>query len=217
MSGGGVLRDGALALEISTAVVRELVSTTGRGPLKAKTTVGDNAVSVVLQDTLTRGERNLVDAGESDAVLGLRRLWQTVTRDSCGRRTAELTPRKVGGVLSEHHPTPGHPRGGLILEGADSDRATRTRAVIETRENESTVELSVRDEGEGFDPAIRPAGFGLLGIRERVGLLHGAVQIESTPGDGTTVSASLPGQRRSATAATAAPDPTRRTGTGVVG
>ena len=43
-----------------------------------------------------------------------------------------------------------------------------TRAVIETRENASTVELSVRDDGDGFDPATSTAGFGLLGMRERV-------------------------------------------------
>ncbi len=87
-----------------------------------------------------------------------------------------------------------------------------TRAVIETRETESTVELSVRDDGEGFDPASRTAGFGLLGMRERVGLLHGAVHIESTPGTGTTVSASFPAQRRPSTAATATWGPIRATG-----
>jgi signal transduction histidine kinase len=92
-----------------------------------------------------------------------------------------------------------------------------TRAVIETRESEHTVELSVRDDGDGFDQGSRTAGFGLLGMRERAGLLHGAVHIESSPGAGTTVSASFPAQRRPAAAATATPDRTRRTGTGVVG
>ena len=65
--------------------------------MRAKTTLGDNAVFVVLQDALTRAERNPVDAGESDAVLGLRRLWQRVMRESCSRRVAELTGRKVAG------------------------------------------------------------------------------------------------------------------------
>ena len=78
-----VLHGGGLALAISNAVVRELASTTGRGPMTSKTTIGDNAVFVVLQDTLTRGERNLVDASESAVVLGLRRLWQSVMRRSC--------------------------------------------------------------------------------------------------------------------------------------
>jgi uncharacterized protein YbcI len=60
-------------MAISNAVVGELASTTGRGPTQARTTLGDNAVFVVLQDTLTRGERTLVGAGESEAVLDLRR------------------------------------------------------------------------------------------------------------------------------------------------
>ncbi len=71
-----------------------------------------------------------------------------------------------------------------------------TRAVIETRESDSTVELSVRDDGVGFDPTSRTPGFGLLGMRERVALLHGAVHIESSAGAGTTISASFPAQRR---------------------
>ena len=47
------------------------------------------------------------------------------------------------------------------------------RAVIEIQENTATVELSVRDDGDGFDPATSTTGFGLLGIRERIQLLHG--------------------------------------------
>jgi hypothetical protein len=47
-----------------------------------------------------------------------------------------------------------------------------TGAVTETRENASTIELSVRDDGEGSDPESRTAGFGSLGMRERAQLLH---------------------------------------------
>ena len=72
------------------------------------------------------------------------------------------------------------------------------RAVIEIVENPATVKLTVRDDGDGFDPATSTAGFGLLGIRERVQLLHGTVQIESAPGTGATITASLPVQRVSA-------------------
>lgn len=35
-------------------------------------------------------------------------------------------------------------------------------------------------------------GFGLLGMRERVGLLQGTIRVASSPGDGTTVTASFP-------------------------
>ena len=55
-------------------------------------------------------------------------------------------------------------------------------------------------------------GFGLLGMRERAQLLHGAVQITSSPGHGTIVTASFPSERRPA-AATATPRVIRRTAT----
>ena len=87
------------------------------------------------------------------------------------------------------------------------------RAVIELLETEATVELTVRDDGDGFDPAASTTGFGLLGMRERVELLAGAIQVESSPGNGTTLTASLPVQRRSGQAATSTPHPLRRTGT----
>ncbi len=122
MSGEGLRRDGELALAISNAVVGELSATTGRGPTKARTTLGDNAVFVVLQDTLTRGERNLVDAGESDAVLGLRRLWQKVMRESCSRRIAELTGRKVVGFMSDNHIDPDIAVEVFILEAPETAR-----------------------------------------------------------------------------------------------
>lgn len=99
-------RGGELAQAISTAVVGELASTTGRGPTKARTTLGDNAVFVVLQDTLTRGERTLVGAGESEAVLDLRRRWQKVMRVSCSRQIERLTGRKVVGFMSDNHIDP---------------------------------------------------------------------------------------------------------------
>ena len=120
-----VLRGGELALAISTAVVRELASTTGRGPMSAKTTFGDNAVFVVLQDTLTRGERNLVDAGESHAVLGLRRLWQNVMRGSCSDAIEDLTGRKVVGFMSDNHIDPDIAVEVFILEALAPDRASR--------------------------------------------------------------------------------------------
>ena len=55
------------------------------------------------------------------------------------------------------------------------------------------VAAVIEDDGEGFDPAsTREGGFGLEGMRERVGLLEGRLQIESTGGGGTTVVAEVP-------------------------
>jgi uncharacterized protein YbcI len=117
------LPPGKLALAISTAVVRQLANTTGRGPRQAKTTLGENAVFVVLQDTLTRGERNLVQAGESDAVLDLRRLWQKIMRTSCSREIEQLTGRTVIGFMSDNHIDPDIAVEVFILEPLASDPA----------------------------------------------------------------------------------------------
>lgn len=51
--------------------------------------------------------------------------------------------------------------------------------------------LWVIDDGKGFDPAQRKAGqsFGLVGMQERIFMLGGQLQIDSQPGEGTTLTA----------------------------
>lgn len=71
-----------------------------------------------------------------------------------------------------------------------------TRIVVEIHEDPTTVHLTVRDNGGGFDPAAQSDGFGLLGIRERTELLDGELQVNSTVGKGTTLSVRLPVRRR---------------------
>ncbi|MEE6262749.1 sensor histidine kinase [Plantactinospora sonchi] len=63
---------------------------------------------------------------------------------------------------------------------------------------EDLVTLDVRDDGVGFDPHARRAhgatdgGFGLAGMRQRVQRLAGRLDVESEPGGGTAISASVP-------------------------
>ncbi|AYH45590.1 cache domain-containing protein [Azoarcus sp. DN11] len=53
--------------------------------------------------------------------------------------------------------------------------------------------LTVRDDGIGFVlDAANQAGFGLLGMRERIRLVQGTFAIHSTPGDGTAIDATVP-------------------------
>ncbi|GGA69676.1 two-component sensor histidine kinase [Pseudoclavibacter endophyticus] len=54
------------------------------------------------------------------------------------------------------------------------------------------VRLTVADDGRGFDPAESTAGFGLPSLRERARLLDGEVEIDSRPGEGSTVTITLP-------------------------
>jgi PAS domain S-box-containing protein len=53
--------------------------------------------------------------------------------------------------------------------------------------------LTVRDNGAGFDPAVKKEKtFGLLGIRERVLMLDGSVDIQTAPGRGAKIVVSIP-------------------------
>jgi signal transduction histidine kinase len=70
------------------------------------------------------------------------------------------------------------------------------RARVEVSENEHTLRVAVADEGRGFDPAARSDGFGLIGMRERVGLAGGTLELESVPGGGTRIVACLPATHR---------------------
>lgn len=63
---------------------------------------------------------------------------------------------------------------------------------------EDMVTLDVRDDGAGFDPErVRDGGgFGLTSMRRRVSRLAGTLEIESEPGGGTAISASVPAVAR---------------------
>ncbi|MCE9613450.1 MAG: PAS domain-containing protein [Lentisphaerae bacterium] len=65
------------------------------------------------------------------------------------------------------------------------------------------VRLTITDDGVGFDMAPRPgdrrkrsAGFGLLDMRERAAYLGGTLTIKSAPGQGTTIRADVPREKR---------------------
>ena len=80
--------------------------------------------------------------------------------------------------------------------------ASRVDVVLETRDGRVT--LVVADDGVGFDAAddaTAADGFGLLGMKERAALVGASLDLESSPGQGTTV------YLRSPRALTASPAP----------
>lgn len=54
------------------------------------------------------------------------------------------------------------------------------------------VQLRIQDRGVGFTPAADEKGLGLIGIRERVHILKGKLNIESEEGVGTTLTIQIP-------------------------
>jgi len=54
------------------------------------------------------------------------------------------------------------------------------------------LKLSVQDNGRGFDPNDVHSGLGLLGMKERAGMLGGQLELQSKRGVGTTICISIP-------------------------
>ena len=58
--------------------------------------------------------------------------------------------------------------------------------------NPDSVQLSISDDGQGFDINQKSHGMGLRSIRERISSIRGTVQVQSAPGHGTRVLVQVP-------------------------
>lgn len=97
---------GSKLAAISNHVVRVISEYTGRGPTKARSHLNENIVTVVLQDTLTKGERSLVSDGLDDLVLTMRKAYQGTMREDLIAGIEEILDRKVTAFLSDNHISP---------------------------------------------------------------------------------------------------------------
>ena len=68
---------------------------------KARTYLNGDVITVVLEDTLTKGEERLVRDGMSELVLGMRSAFQQAMREDLIIRVEELTGRKVRASANE--------------------------------------------------------------------------------------------------------------------
>ena len=82
----------------------------------------------------------------------------------------------------------------LVQESANNaiKHASPSRIAILLSEGDGSVNVSVSDDGRGFDPGAVERSFGLVGMEERVTLAGGKIKIESEHGRGTLVQAELP-------------------------
>ena len=78
----------------------------GRGPIKAKTYVLDNLIVCVLSDGFTAIERTMMEGGEPERVLEMRRDFQRIMKVRYSEMIEELTDRKVLAFLSQAHVEP---------------------------------------------------------------------------------------------------------------
>src|SRR4051794_8341834 len=113
-------QDGSPAARISTGAVQLLHQYTGRGPTKAKTTVGADTVTILLADTLTKGERTLAENGRGESVLNTRSEFQRVMREDLTSLVEESTGRRVIAFMSDNHIDPDYAVEVFVLEPAEA-------------------------------------------------------------------------------------------------
>jgi uncharacterized protein YbcI len=100
------LGGGRLLAEITNRIVAFMREHYGRGPIRAKTYVLDNLITCVLTDGFTAIERTMMEGGQPDQVLNMRRDFQQLMRERYTEMIEELTGRKVLAFLSQAHVEP---------------------------------------------------------------------------------------------------------------
>ena len=160
--------------------------------------------------------RGADDAGYLEAAMTLAREGLTQARRSVraigpgeleGARLPDALAKVAGGwsersgvpaaFTTTGTPLPMHPEVEVTLLRAAQEalanvarHARASRVGLTLSYMEDLVTLDVRDDGIGFEPAR--TGFGLTGMRQRVQGVGGELAVESAPGEGTAISASVP-------------------------
>ncbi len=106
---------------ISNSMVGLLHRYTGRGPTRARTTVGENIIVCVMGATLTKGEQSLVHDGKAEVVLHGRRAFQDTIQGDAISAVEELSGRRVVAFMSNNHIEPDLAVEVFILEPVESD------------------------------------------------------------------------------------------------
>jgi signal transduction histidine kinase len=71
--------------------------------------------------------------------------------------------------------------------------AYATQVAVRLVQKDGMIELSVTDNGLGFDPgSVTEGGLGLVSMRERTERMGGTLTIQSAPHQGTTVTVAVP-------------------------
>lgn len=87
-------------LTISNEIARLYKTRTGRGPRRVSTTITQDLVVCVLQDTHTLQEATILDAGAEDLVRDLRTRFQ----QHVGPDAVEIVQRATGRTVTGHVP-----------------------------------------------------------------------------------------------------------------
>ena len=182
------LHDGAqqhlVAIQVKLGLVEMLLT---RDPLKARATIGDlkgdaDAALETLRD-LARGiyPPLLADSGLAAALrsqAGKATLPVHVDADGVGRYPQETEAALYFCTLE-------------ALQNVQK-YAQASTATVRLRADGERLVIEVADDGCGFDVRTTTRGAGLTNMEDRLDALGGTLQIESSPGVGTTLRATVP-------------------------
>jgi signal transduction histidine kinase len=150
-------------------------------------TITDATLEEIRRAVVLLGPAILDDVG---LVAALGRLCDDLLEDGTVRLEADiqLPPRGLGPALESAIYRICQEALTNVVRHAAARQVTLRASV-----DERAVHLEIADDGRGFDPsAVGARSRGLLGIRERVELLGGAITITSAPGRGAQLRAELP-------------------------
>ena len=94
-------------------------------------------------------------------------------------------------------PAPADHHRAAVAEGLTNvaRHAQASQVWLNLKEKEGMLEVRIQDDGVGFETSnsIDIVGhYGLIGLRERTRLAKGRFEVTSMPGEGTTLTLSLP-------------------------
>jgi uncharacterized protein YbcI len=108
----------------------------GKGPTKAKTYAVNDTVICVLEGGFTTVERTLIDDGDVEAVLDIRRSFQRTMEEAFTEVVEGALGRKVIAYMSQIHASPDLAVELFVLEPADGDEAIMGEHQVEEPEAE---------------------------------------------------------------------------------
>ena len=97
---------GELLTALSNAVVQIVREYTGRGPTKARASIRDDVVIVLMQETLLKAEHSLINDSKGALVVEMRRSFQQTMRSELSAAVERITEREVIAFMSDSHLEP---------------------------------------------------------------------------------------------------------------
>ena len=133
---------GEQAASISREMVKLLRHISGRGPTKARTTLGRDHVLVMFEDSLSEGERTLVYAGIATTSRRSAAPIKHVMEAEASAMVTEVTGRKVARFMSANHLDPPDAAAEVFLFEPDGAATTRPRRLSTSWSPQSASEPS---------------------------------------------------------------------------